>query len=51
MPFIEFIFGYIEFFTEPLTRLEFDDHEHLWDILKQMKLLGDWFAVSMDAAV
>ena len=42
---------YIEFFTDPLTRLEVDDHEHLWDLLKQMKLLGDWFAVSMDAGV
>lgn len=43
--------AYIELFTDPLTRLEFDDHEPLWDLLKQMKLLGDWFAVSMDAGV
>lgn len=42
---------YVEFFTDPLTRLEFDDNEQLWDLLKQMKLLGNWFAVSMDARV
>lgn len=40
--------AYIEFFTDPIVRLEFDDAEHLWDLLKQMKLYGDWVAFDLD---
>jgi hypothetical protein len=43
--------AYIEFFTNPITRLEFEDHEQLWDMLKQMNVHGGWFAVSVDASV
>ena len=40
--------AYIEFFTDPITRLEFDEHEDLWNLLKQMRLYGAWFAVNID---
>lgn len=43
--------AYIEFFTDPLTRLEFEEHEQLWDLLKLMNRHGGWFAISMDARV
>jgi hypothetical protein len=43
--------AYIEFFTDPITRLEFEDHQQLWDVLKQMNLHGGWFAISVDASV
>jgi hypothetical protein len=43
--------AYIEFFTDPITRLEFEDHEQLWDLLKLMNRHGGWFAVSMDVGV
>lgn len=39
---------YIEFFTEPLLRLEFDDHEQLWNLLEEMQLCGGWFALNLD---
>lgn len=39
---------YIEFFIEPTLRLEFDDPEHLWDLLKQMKLYGGWVSYDLD---
>ncbi|GAB5490313.1 MAG: hypothetical protein Phog2KO_05280 [Phototrophicaceae bacterium] len=40
--------AYIEFFTEPISRLEFDDTENLWDLLKQMKIYGNWVAYDLD---
>lgn len=40
--------AYIEFFTEPITRLEFENKEDLWDLLKQMRLRGGWFAINID---
>jgi hypothetical protein len=42
---------YIEFFTEPLTRIEFEEHQQLLDLLHQMQQRGGWFAVSIDARV
>ncbi|MEL6309138.1 MAG: hypothetical protein AAFR81_05055 [Chloroflexota bacterium] len=39
---------YIEFFTDPILRLEFDDHEALWELLKQMKVYGNWVAFDLD---
>ncbi|MGB7338668.1 MAG: hypothetical protein WBC91_07245 [Phototrophicaceae bacterium] len=39
---------YIEFFTDPILRLEFDNPEYLWDLLKQMKLYGNWVAYDLD---
>ena len=39
---------YVEFFTEPILRLEFDDPETLWDLLKQMKLRGNWVTYDLD---
>ena len=40
--------AYIEFFTEPILRLEFDDPEELWNVLKEMQLCGGWFALNLD---
>lgn len=40
--------AYIEFFTDPIVRLEFDEPEDLWHLLKQMKLYGDWVAYDLD---
>ncbi|MCI0710815.1 MAG: hypothetical protein L0154_11700 [Chloroflexi bacterium] len=40
--------AYVEFYTDPLTRLEFENHEQLWDLLKQMRLHGSWFAINVD---
>jgi len=39
---------YIEFFTEPILRLEFEHDEALWDLLKQMKVYGNWVAFDLD---
>jgi len=40
--------AYIEFFTDPILRLEFENPEHLWDLLKQMKLYADRVAYDLD---
>lgn len=39
---------YIEFFTDPILRLEFDNPEQLWDLLKQMKVFADRVAYDLD---
>jgi hypothetical protein len=39
---------YIEFFTIPVTRLEFDDPEDLWTLLKEMQRRGGWMAYDND---
>lgn len=39
---------YIEFFTQPaITRMEFDDPEDLWTLLKEMQYHGGWMAYSL----
>lgn len=40
--------AYIEFFTEPILRLEFDDRELLLNLLDEMWLCGGWFAINLD---
>lgn len=39
---------YIEFFTTPILRLEFEDHKQLLDLLEEIQVCGDWFAINLD---
>lgn len=39
---------YIEFFTKPILRLEFEDHEELLDLLEEIQLCGGWFTINLD---
>lgn len=40
--------SYIEFFTDSIIRLEFDEADTLVDLLEQMKVYGNWFAYNLD---
>jgi hypothetical protein len=40
--------AYIEFFTHSILRLEFEDPEQLWDLLKDIQVCGGWFAMNLD---
>ncbi|MGB1288300.1 MAG: hypothetical protein ACPG7F_17325 [Aggregatilineales bacterium] len=40
--------AYIEFFTVPLLRLEFDSPDSLYDLLKEMYERGGWAAYNLD---
>lgn len=39
---------YIEFFTTPITRLEFDHADDFADLLHEMQRCGGWFAIDLD---
>jgi hypothetical protein len=39
---------YVEFFTDPITRLEFDKPEDLSDLLNQIHAYGFWYTQDLD---
>jgi hypothetical protein len=39
---------YVEFFTDPITRLEFDNPEDLRDLLKQLHAFNFWYTKDLD---
>lgn len=39
---------YIEFFTTPITRIEFEYVEDFTELVQQMRLCGGWFAIDLD---
>ena len=39
---------YLEFFTDPITRLEFDNPEDLRDLLSQIHAYSVWYTQNLD---
>jgi hypothetical protein len=39
---------YVEFFTDPITRLEFNKAEDLTDLLRQIYAFGFWYTENLD---